>query len=182
MGTVNDKKGMTMTRVLTIGYESASLDDFLQTLSQQGVNVLLDVREIPISRRKGFSKTALSNAVTGVGMQYVHNKLLGSPKNIRNRLRETKDFDTYFREFDAYLNTQRPLLKDIARQVQGTVALVCYEKDYRQCHRSSVARELGNLIGVKPQHLGVTRNGARPIDQRKDVYPRQGISTTQHEV
>ena len=45
-----------------------------------GVKRLLDVREAPISRRKGYSKTALAAALAASGIDYVHLRGLGTPK------------------------------------------------------------------------------------------------------
>ena len=45
-----------MKGLFTIGYEGVSLDDFLATLENTAIDVLLDIREFPVSRRKGFSK------------------------------------------------------------------------------------------------------------------------------
>ena len=59
---------MTMRKLYTIDYEGADLNDFVTTLKDAKTNVLLDVQELPVSRRKGFSKTALNNALAEVGM------------------------------------------------------------------------------------------------------------------
>ena len=57
-------------RILTIGYEGASVEGFLQTLKASGVTQLLDVRELPLSRRKGFSKNALASMLILAGIGY----------------------------------------------------------------------------------------------------------------
>ena len=49
--------------LLTIGYESADLADFLDTLRAAGVTLLVDTRERAQSRRPGYSKTALAAAL-----------------------------------------------------------------------------------------------------------------------
>ena len=58
-----------MKRLFTIGYEGISLDDFLITLDKANINVLLDIREFPISRRKGFSKNALCDALSRIDIK-----------------------------------------------------------------------------------------------------------------
>jgi len=73
-----------MTGLWTIGYEGAALEDFLDTLRQAGVTKILDVREIPISRRKGFSKTVLEQALSGYDIDYQHELRLGSPREMRH--------------------------------------------------------------------------------------------------
>lgn len=144
-----------MTNIFTIGYEGSDITSFLATLVNEQVDVLIDVREIPISRKKGFSKTALSQALEQAGIAYVHERSLGSPKPIRDRLKSDGDYKTFFQDYDAYLETQEPSLNRLASDVEGSVALMCYEKNVLECHRRSVARELGKMRGVKPRHLKV---------------------------
>lgn len=56
----------------TIGYQGAPLPAFLATLKAARVTLLLDVRGLPLSRRKGFSKTPLSEALMRIGIGYRH--------------------------------------------------------------------------------------------------------------
>ncbi|MGB4803345.1 MAG: DUF488 family protein [Anaerolineae bacterium] len=48
-------------QVISMGYEQRSVSEFIGLLVAHGVHKLVDVREVPISRRKGFSKTALAD-------------------------------------------------------------------------------------------------------------------------
>lgn len=150
-----------MKKLYTIGYEGADLSDFLLTLKRAKARVLLDIREIPISRRKGFSKTALRNALTEVGIDYRHERQLGSPKQIRHRLREDLDYKRFFRDFDRHLSTQGDLLTLLTQELKGNVVLMCYEKDHTECHRSSVVNELADMLGLEPVHLNVEHNHDR---------------------
>ena len=63
--------------LFTIGYEKALLKDVIAALTAAGVEILLDVRDRPISRRPGFSKRQLGAAVEDAGMRYVHLAALG---------------------------------------------------------------------------------------------------------
>lgn len=150
-----------MKRLYTIGYEGADLADFLNTLKHAKARVLLDVREIPISRRKGFSKTALKTALAGVGIDYRHERQLGSPKQIRHRLREDWDYKRFFRDFGRHLDKQSDLLTLLTQELKGNVVLMCYEKDHTECHRSSVVNELADRLGLEPIHLNVEHNHDR---------------------
>lgn len=166
-----------MANLYTIGYEGASLADFLRRLTQAGVAILVDVRELPLSRRKGFSKTSLSAALNARGIHYVHCRELGAPKAIRHELRETSDYQTYFRRFDAYLRTQVPAVQWLAEACTGrNVVLMCFEADPAECHRSAVAREVGKLRNQDPIHLrvrGGPRHGQLPETTR--MRAGQGI-------
>src|SRR3990172_2525645 len=95
-----------MKRLYTIGYEGAALDDFLVTLKTADIDIVLDVRELPMSRRKGFSKTALTKALAQCDINYHHEKLLGSPKTIRHKLRVDGDYTAFFRAFNRHLQEQ----------------------------------------------------------------------------
>ena len=66
-------------RIFTIGYEAATMADFLAALTAAGVTRVIDVRALPLSRRPGFSKTPLKNALAEAGIDYVHLKALGTP-------------------------------------------------------------------------------------------------------
>jgi uncharacterized protein (DUF488 family) len=144
-----------MTSIFTIGYEGASLADFLRRLKLAGVSTLVDVRELPLSRRRGFSKSQLAAQLERHGIRYVHKRELGAPREIRHELRETGDYTTYFERFNTYLKTQRHALEHLVDECMGAVVLMCFERDPKECHRSAVARELAKLAGVKPVHLDV---------------------------
>ena len=166
-----------MKKLFTIGYEGAMLDDFMRALKIAKVDVLLDIRELPISRRKGFSKTALGGALTKAGIVYRHEKQLGSPKTIRHQLREDGNYSRFFRKFNQHLIEQLTLLETLTEELKGNVALMCYEKNHEECHRRSVADALAELLGKTPIHLGVDDH-ARKASETARSYPRQGVSAT----
>ena len=150
-----------MRKLFTIGYERSSLLDFIATLEIAGVDLLLDVREFPVSRRKGFSKSALRDALEGSGIDYRHEKSLGSPKDIRHRLYDDGDFEQFFTDFRVHLETQKGLLRELANDLSGNVALMCYERDPRTCHRTVVAEAFQSIINDLPlKNLGVKEDAA----------------------
>ncbi len=153
-----------MKHILTIGYEGATLEDLVATLKQMDVDLLLDVRELPISRRKGFAKNALREGLESAGIDYQHEKALGSPKDIRHRLRDDNDYDRYFSDFGSYIDSQEELMKELADTLPDTVVLLCFERDHKICHRSVVAARMGEIVGVKPRHIGVKKNAAKYSD------------------
>ena len=144
-----------MDKLFTIGYEGADLKEFLTVLKNAGTDVLLDVRELPMSRRKGFSKNALKAALAEVGIDYRHEKRLGSPKDVRHRLRENWDYNRFFNDFNQHLRKQMALLDQLTEELTGNVALMCYEKDHTTCHRSSVGDMFARKLDLEPIHLSV---------------------------
>jgi len=147
------------TQLFTIGYEGRDLTTFLDCLEENAIDCLVDVREIAFSRKKGFSKTALSAALEDRGIQYVHAKELGSPTPLRKALKAGGDYGTFFQGMEEHLATQRDTIEKVYAQVQQTrCCLMCYEKLAAMCHRKVVARKIkerdGN--GMEVQHLEET--------------------------
>lgn len=125
----------------TFGYEGLNLPSFIARLEQAGVRQVVDVRELALSRKKGFSKNGLASALIGHGISYIHMAALGCPKPIRNRYKHDRDWGIYEERFRAYLKTQSQAVLEVARLAKEKVScLVCFEADFRQCHRSMVAR------------------------------------------
>ncbi len=141
--------------LFTIGYEAASIDDFLGTLLSAGIGTVLDVRELAGSRRRGFAKTALRANLQDHGIAYRHERQLGSPREIRHRLRETGDYAQFFLAFERHLDTQTTLVASLATELTGRVALLCYERNPMECHRCSVAARFARILGGKAEHLVV---------------------------
>ena len=130
-------------RILTIGYEGVALGEFLDVLQAQGVRRIVDVRDIALSRKPGFSKGALSRALAEIGIEYIHERVLGTPKPIRQALRETGDWDTYER---AYLEFLAPRETHFERILEfDDICLLCFEANFAECHRSLVTRRMQAL-------------------------------------
>lgn len=143
--------------VYTIGYEGADIDTFLKTLCEQGIETLVDVRELPLSRKKGFSKNRLREALQLVGIGYIHMKSLGDPKEGRLAAR-AGDYEQFERIFTSHLRTpdaQRSL-HELAEIVKSTTAcLLCFERCHTGCHRSIVVDELTKTTRVQVENLTV---------------------------
>ncbi len=87
-------------KLYTIGYTGFGISEFVDTLLEHEIECLIDIREIPLSRKKGFSKTALTENLESVGIKYSHFRSLGSPRIDRHELRETGDFSQFFRAME----------------------------------------------------------------------------------
>ncbi len=75
----------------TIGYEGRTVRDLLAVLKQAKVERVVDVRQLPLSRKPGFSKSALATFLASHGIEYVGFPKLGTPPAIRNRYVQTVD-------------------------------------------------------------------------------------------
>ena len=134
--------------LFTVGYEGESLESFLSTLRSNYVNYLIHVREIPLSRKKGFSKTALSESLIQNNIQYIHLKNLGSPKQAREQLKRTGNYNAFFNIMEKHLSQVSDTLESAYNYVaNNTCCLMCFEKEAKNCHRSIVARKIKERDG-----------------------------------
>ena len=160
----------------TIGYEQATIDDFVGTLIAAGIQTVIDVRERPLSRRKGFSKKALADALKNVGIDYVHLVGLGDPKAGRDAAK-AGDFGEFQKIFVAHMETaefKADLERASALVAGGDACLMCYERSPGKCHRKFVADSLSGILGVDVRHLGVREGAAkdgRKIGTREGAHP-----------
>ncbi|MGI8704625.1 MAG: DUF488 domain-containing protein [Sphingomicrobium sp.] len=124
-------------RIFTIGYEGATLAEFLYALKGAGVERVIDVLAVPNSRRPGFSKTPLRNALSEEGIDYVDLRALGTPADGRAAARAGRHEDLK-RIYAGQLElpeaiAQSAQMLGLAREKPS--ALLCYERDPAGCHR-----------------------------------------------
>jgi len=125
-------------KIFTIGYEAATMADFLAALGAAGVERVIDVRALPLSRRPGFSKTSLAASLAAVGIDYVHLKALGTPKAGRDAAKKG-DVATLEAVYAGQLElpeAQAQAGRMLALAAERPSALLCYERDPAHCHRT----------------------------------------------
>jgi uncharacterized protein (DUF488 family) len=133
-------------KLFTVGYEGRALDEMIAELLTAGVDRLIDVRELPLSRRPGFSKTALGEALRDAGIEYVHVKALGNPKPNRERY-WAGDIEGGAAAYRKHLNNgSRSALVELAESLGADHAcLLCFERDHAECHRDVIVEALQEL-------------------------------------
>ena len=125
-------------KLFTIGYEGVTMDEFLSALQGAGVERVIDVRALPLSRRPGFSKTPLGKALAEVGIDYVHLRALGTPAEGRTAARAGRKSDLE-RIYAGQLELPEAMvaaeeMKRLAAEKPS--ALLCFERDPVCCHRT----------------------------------------------
>lgn len=162
----------------TIGYEKADLDHFVGTLQAAGIDILIDIRDRAQSRRKGFSKTALSNKLEEFGISYVHFRELGDPKAGREAARAGNYvlFEQIFGEVMKSEGARTSLDKITIMAKENSVCLLCYERDHKECHRKIVSDHLERVMKTRTKHLGV--QAIEPIQKSKGrvLHRNQGAA------
>ena len=145
-----------MTPFFTIGYEKATSAAVLDSLKQAKVKVLVDVRAVSSSRRPGFSKRQLAAGLDDNGIDYLHLRDLGTPKEGRLAAR-SGDLATLFKIYEKHLKTPqaREELDELTALVRAgrRVCLLCYERDPHVCHRRRIAELLSERTGARARDL-----------------------------
>ena len=124
--------------IVSVGYEQRDIDEFVELLRSEHVDLLVDVRLNAISRKRGFSKTALASALGEAGIEYRHERVLGNPKPNRDPFRRGEEsarqrYEDHLRD---HAGSVRDEIVELASSVR--IALLCYERDHATCHRSSI--------------------------------------------
>jgi uncharacterized protein (DUF488 family) len=141
-------------KIFTIGYEGLDIDAFMSLLRANRIETLVDIRELPLSRKPGFSKKALANLLNLSGFEYLHLVDLGCPKRVRDRYREDGNWKRYTEGFLQYLKTQNLAITELAGLVMSSrCALMCFEADFNFCHRSMVASAVRDNCGAGVHHI-----------------------------
>lgn len=140
-------------QIFTIGYEATTMAEFLAALKQAGVKRVIDVRALPLSRRPGFSKSPLRSALNEAGIDYVHLKALGTPADGRSAARAGRHADLE-RIYAHQLELPEAIVQAeqmLELAAERPSALLCYEREPAQCHRSLLLAAVAS--GADVTHL-----------------------------
>jgi uncharacterized protein (DUF488 family) len=136
----------------TIGYEASTLPRVIEALRAARVELLLDVRAVASSRKAGFSKTLFGNSLEAEGIGYRHLRDLGTPKAGRQAARAGRTGEMHA-IFNAHMQTdaaQAALEQAIEASRERRTCLMCFEADWRCCHRAIVADLMTARTGAGP--------------------------------
>lgn len=127
----------------SIGYERfPTVKELCRALTGLGVERVVDVRDLPRSRRRGFSRGALESALADAGIVYEHRRELGNPPAIRAAYR-SGDRAAGREAYRAHLLERPWALDGLAEAAaERPTAMLCLEDDQGRCHRDVIAEEL----------------------------------------
>jgi uncharacterized protein (DUF488 family) len=145
-----------MHTLFTIGYEKAKPAAVFGELKRAKIDLLVDTRAVAASRRPGFSKRQLAASLDEAGIAYVHLQKLGTPAEGRAAAK-SGDFDTLWRIYDKHIKKAEPQeeLAELVNLIKSgkRIALLCYERNPQECHRSRIAALVKKRTRVKVEDL-----------------------------
>lgn len=132
-----------LTGIYTTGYEGLSIDEFLMKMIQEKIDCLIDVRNNPWSMKFGYCKNDLSVFCEKIGIEYSSMPSLGITSDLRKNLEKKDDYEKLFSFYSKYLRNKQEEVKFLKKlSEKKRVALMCFEKDPKYCHRNILAKEL----------------------------------------
>jgi uncharacterized protein (DUF488 family) len=137
-------------RIFTIGYEGATVPEFVAALQKAGVERVIDVRALPLSRRPGFSKSPLKAGLEEAGIDYVHLKALGTPSEGRTAARSGRH-DEMARIYAGQLELPEAMAQSaemLALAKEKPSALLCMEREPQHCHRTLLLKAVAPDVEV----------------------------------
>ncbi len=137
-------------KVWTIGYEKRDIEEFIGLLKGNGIEQVVDIRQNPFSRKKGFSRRTLCERLRSEGIAYQGIRGLGTPAGLRHDNTTLQEFMRRYREHFAKNQDLFQQAKDLVGQKPS--ALMCFERDPEICHRSVVAEALAKE-GFEVEHI-----------------------------
>jgi uncharacterized protein (DUF488 family) len=146
----------TTRPLYTIGYEQAKPAGVLDELKRAKIGLLVDTRAVAASRRPGFSKRQLAASLDEIGIDYIHLQKLGTPAEGRIAAR-SGDTGTLWRIYHKHIRTPgaRAELDELIALIKSgrRVALLCYCRDPKTCHRSRIVANVKRRTPVKVDDL-----------------------------
>ena len=153
------KKRSTKKKVqplYSIGYEQAKPAAVLGELKRARVQLLVDTRAVAASRRPGFSKRQLAAALDEANIGYIHLQKLGTPAAGRTAAR-SGDIDALWRIYDKHIKSKdaQEALGELVTLIKAgkRIALLCYCRDPKTCHRSRVVANVKKQMRVEVEDL-----------------------------
>ncbi|HEV8202971.1 MAG TPA: DUF488 domain-containing protein [Pyrinomonadaceae bacterium] len=132
-----------ITTVWTVGHSTRSGEEFAQILLAHGVQVLVDVRSFPGSRRyPQFNRAALTESLQQVGIEYKHEPRLGGRRTPRKDSHNTAWKNASFRAYADHMESEefRNGVKDLLELAKtARVAVMCAEALWWRCHRRLIS-------------------------------------------
>ena len=135
-----------MVTLYTVGYQGHSIETFLDLLQANGVAQIIDVRQLPFSRKPDFSKKRLAAHLADAGIAYSHLVALGTPKALRDEVRRSHDYDSFFASMGEIVAGQPDAVQEALNLARARPsALLCFEANAAECHRLVVAQAIEQL-------------------------------------
>jgi uncharacterized protein (DUF488 family) len=179
-----------MSVIHTVGHSTRSFAEFLALLQSAEINVLVDVRRFPASRRyPQFNRENLRQSLAEHGIEYVHEPDLGGRRESAEDSRNLFWRNASFRAYADYMSSSEfhsALERLLQAAQQKSVAVMCAEAVPWRCHRQLIAdalvargHEVRHILSESRSDLHELNPGAVVLAGGDVIYPgKAGAQTT----
>ncbi len=129
--------------IYTIGHSTRSIEEFVQILNFYSIQMLVDIRSFPSSRKvPQYNKDNLASVLLSNNIRYSYLNNLGGRRKVHKDSLNTRWHNASFRGYADYMETAEfetgiHALQSIAQKY--TTAFMCAEAVWWRCHRSMVS-------------------------------------------
>jgi uncharacterized protein (DUF488 family) len=132
-----------MVKIWTVGHSTRDGEELGQILKSHEIEVLIDVRTFPGSRRyPQFNKAELAGSLSKIRVDYKHEPRLGGRRTPRPDSHNTAWRNAQFRGYADHMETeefQNGVRELLELSANARVAVMCAEAVWWRCHRSLIA-------------------------------------------
>lgn len=132
-----------MVTVWTVGHSTRGGEEFGHILLAHGIQVLVDVRSFPGSRRyPQFNRDALAASLKEIGIEYKHEPRLGGRRKPRADSHNTTWKNASFRAYADHMESEefRNGVKSLLELAEKAhTAVMCAEALWWRCHRRLIS-------------------------------------------
>ncbi len=144
-------------RLVTVGHGTLSREQFATVLVGAGIELLVDVRSYPGSRRNAhFNRQAMAGWLPAVGVDYRHEPRLGGRRSPAGDSPHLGLREPGFRGYADHMSSEdfhQALLELLAASRRRPTAVMCAESVWWRCHRRLIADAAVLLHDVEIGHL-----------------------------
>jgi len=145
--------------VFTVGHSNRSLPEFTALLQEHRIELLVDVRSYPASRRHPqFNRPQLEKELPLIGVRYLWlgRELGGMRDDARADSPHTALDEGGFRNYADHMGTAlfaQGIERLLSESGNTRVACMCAEKDWHECHRRYLSDALVALHDTPVRHI-----------------------------
>lgn len=169
----------------TIGHSTRAAEEFIALLREHGIDMLIDIRRYPASRRyPQFNKPLLMQALHHAGFNYLHEGALGGRRPVRQGSPNEGWTERGLRGYADYMASGafQEALERLLGYARTTVpAIMCAEAVPWRCHRQLIADALlargcavTHILGPLQTRPHILTPFAAVVEGARLVYPKHG--------
>ncbi|MEK6888073.1 MAG: DUF488 domain-containing protein [Candidatus Aenigmatarchaeota archaeon] len=140
-------------KVYSIGYQGRNIDQFIDTLKENKIKVLIDTRNSGLSRKPNFSRQTLKNKIEKNGIRFISVPDAGAPKELRNYLKDSGNIEIFFKMYKKHIIKTKAFEK-LSSHINGErTCLMCFERNPYECHRLILSEMIHQNMDTEVRHL-----------------------------